>query len=290
MAIDKLHEKIRKLKNPSMLDLSITANVIPGHITQLAENTVKAHGIFCRELMNGLKDAIPAVRFRFDAFALHGGEGLDLLSELMKEAQALGFYVLLDAPGILTPEDAQMTAETVFDTDTYPCDGLLICPYIGSDAIKPFVPYCKADKDLFVVVRSANKSALELQDLMTGSRLVHTAAMDIVSRHGETIFGKNGYSRICAAVSAGAPNSIRAIRSGYKYTYLLVDGLEYPSGNHKNCSYAFDRFGYGAVVCAGASITGAWKENESDGTDYVAQAIDAADRMKKNLARYVTIL
>ena len=288
MSIDKLHDKIRKMKNPSMLDLTAPNDAIPAHVDQ--GNAVVNYAAFCRELMEGVKDVIPAVRFRFDSFALMGADGLSTLSALLKEAQELGYYVLLDAPGILTPEDAQMTAEAIFGGQDYPCDGLLISPYIGSDAIKPFVPYCKADKDLFVVVRSANKSALELQDLMTGSRLVHTAAMDIVSRSGEGIIGKNGYSRVCAAISAGSPNSIRAIRNGYKYSFLLVDGLEYPSGNHKNCSLAFDRFGYGAVVCAGTSITAAWKENGSDGTDYVAQAVEAADRMKKNLNRYVTIL
>ena len=288
MSIDKLHDRIRRMKNPSMLDLTAPKDAIPAHIAQ--GSAVANYAVFCRELMDGLRDTVPAVRFHFDAFALMGAEGLTTLSALLNEAQSLGYYVLLDAPGILTPEDAQMTAEAIFGADSYPCDGLLISPYIGSDAIKPFIPYCKEDKDLFVAVRSANKSALELQDLMTGSRLVHTAAMDIVSRTGENIFGKNGYSRVCAAVSAGSPNSIRAIRSGYKFSFLLVDGLEYPSGNHKNCSLAFDRFGYGAVVCAGTSITAAWKENGTDGTDYVAQAVEAADRMKKNLNRYVTIL
>ncbi|MBQ2893284.1 MAG: hypothetical protein IJE24_04035 [Oscillospiraceae bacterium] len=288
MSIDKLHDKIRKMKNPSMLDLSAPADAIPAHIQQ--GSFVQNYSVFCRELMEGLKDSVPAIRFHFNTFALLGGEGLSALSVLLKEAGELGYYVVLDAPGILTPEDAQMIADTVFGGEDYPCDGLVISPYIGSDAIKPFINACKADKDLFVVVRSANKSALELQDLMTGTRLVHTAAMDIVSRHGENIFGKNGYSRIGAVVSAGAPNSLRAIRNGYKYAYLLVDGLEYPSGNHKNCSLAFDRLGYGAVVCAGASVTAAWKENGTDGTDYVAQAFEAADRMKKNLLRYITIL
>ncbi len=287
MAIDKLHDKIRRMKNPSMLDLTAPQDAIPAHIQQ--GSAIENYALFCRELMQALKETIPAVRFRFDAFALLGGAGLSTLSALLKEAQELGYYVLLDAPGILTPDDAQMTADVIFGGETYPCDGLLISPYIGSDAVKPFVPYCKADKDLFVVVRSANKSALELQDLMTGTRLVHTAAMDMISRLGENLFGKSGYSRVCAAVSAGAPNSIRSIRSSYKYTYLLVDGLEYPSGNHKNCSYAFDRFGYGAVVSAGTSVTAAWKENGTDGTDYIAQAVEAADRMKKNLLRYVTI-
>ena len=288
MAIDKLHERIRRMKNPSMLDLTVSADAIPAHLQQ--GSAVQNYAAFCLELMNGLKDVMPAVRFRFDTFALMDADGLNTLADLLKQAMELGYYVLLDAPGILTPTDAQLTADSLFGTDTYPCDGVLISPYIGSDAMKPFLPYCKADKDLFVVVRSANKSAMELQDLMTGTRLVHTAAMDIVSRHGENLFGKNGYSRVCACVSAGAPNSIRAIRNAYKYTFLLVDGLEYPSGNHKNCSFAFDRFGYGAVVCAGTSITAAWKENETDGTDFVAQAVDAAERMKKNLSRYLTIL
>ena len=72
--------------------------------------------------------------------------------------------------------------------------------------------------------------------------------------------------------------------------FLLVDGLDYPSGNAKNCSHAFDRFGYGAAVCAGPSVTAAWKENETDGHDYVDFAVLAAERMKKNITRYITIL
>ena len=31
-------------------------------------------------------------------------------------------------------------------------------------------------------------------------------------------------------------------------------------GNAKICSYGFDRFGHGAAVCAGVSVTGAWLE------------------------------
>lgn len=290
MSIDKLHERIRKLKNPSMVDFSIQPECLPAHLAQQEGSTVKAYIRFCRELMAGLKDLIPAVRFSFDAFALQGADCLSALSDLMKEATAHGFYVLLDAPGIMTPWSADQAAATLFGTEDYPCDGLVVSPYIGSDAIKPFLPYCKEGKDLFAVVRSPNKSALELQDLLTGSRLVHTAALDMVSRMGENLYGKCGYSRIGAAVSAGAANSLRNIRSAYSRTYLLVDGLDYPSGNHKNCSYAFDRFGYGAVVCAGSSITAAWKEAESVGEDYVELAQQAAERMKKNLCRYVTVL
>ena len=291
MSIDLLHERIRKMKNPSMVDFGVQPDCMPPHLPEEEGSYAAAYARFCRELMEELKDFVPAVRFSFGSFALMGAEGLARLSALLKDASEMGFYVLLDGPEILSPWGADRAAETLFGGEEYPCDGLLISPYIGSDSIKPFLPYCRDNqKDLFVVVRSPNKSAAELQDLLTGTRLVHGAAMDLVNRHGETILGKCGYSRIGAAVSAGAPNSLRSLRGTYSRVFLLVDGLDYPSGNAKNCSYAFDRFGYGAVVCAGPSVTAAWKEEQSDGRDYAEQALRAAERMKKNITRYITVL
>lgn len=290
MSIDALHEKIRKLKNPSMVDFGVKKDCIPNHILEEEGSFTAAYVRFCRELMAGLKGIVPAVRFAMGDFALLGSEGMAQLSLLLKEAAELGYYVVLDAPEITSPWAADRVAEVVFGGENYPCDAMVISPYIGTDAIKPFVPYCKAGKDLFVIVRSPNKSASDLQDLFTGSRLVHNAAADLVNRLGETITGRCAYSRIGAVVSAGSPNSLKNLRNSYRGMYLLVDGLDYPSGNHKNCSYAFDQFGYGAVVCAGPSVTAAWKEAESDGTDYVICAQQAAERMKKNLCRYVTIL
>lgn len=291
MSIDLLHDKIRKLKNPSMIDFGIKQECVPAHLLEEEGSFLKAYARFCRELMEGLKGLVPAVRFPFGAFALMGGEGLEVLSALLRTASNMGFYVLLDSPEILSPWAADRIADTVFgENSPFFCDGLILSPYIGADAIKPFVPACKAGKDIFAAVRCPNASASELQDLITGSRLVHEAAMDLVRRFGEPIFGKCGYSRINALASAGSPNSLKKLRAKYPRTFLLVDGLDYPSGNAKNCSFAFDRFGYGAVVCAGPSVTAAWKNAESDGMDYVELAVAAAERMKKNLTRYVVVL
>ena len=54
----------------------------------------------------------------------------------------------------------------------------------------------KDKKDLFVVARTANKSAPELQDLLAGTRLVHSAAADHVNRYGADTAGKYGYTRV----------------------------------------------------------------------------------------------
>ena len=291
MSVDILHEKIRKLKNPSMVDFGVQAEAIPGHILQEEGTFLSAYVRFCKELMEGLKDIVPAVRLNFDTFALMGAEGISSLTDLLQSAGEMGYYVLLDGPQILSPWGADRAAAGIFGGDFFPCDGLVMDPYIGSDAVKPFLPHCKErEKDLFVVVRSPNKSALEMQDLYTGSRLVHSAVAEMVNRFGESLYGKSGYSRLGAAVSAGSPTSVRTLRGGYNRMFLIVDGLDYPSGNYKNASLAFDRFGFGAVVCAGPLVTCAWRESGSDGKDYVSCAVKAAENMKKNILRYVTIL
>lgn len=279
MAIDSLQEKIRKLKNPSMIDLTVKKEHIPAYILEEEADLCAAYARFCRELMNSLKELVPAVRFSFTAFALLDG-GVTCLKQLMQEAKELGYYVVVDAPEILTPWNADMIAEHLVDLS---CDAIVISPYIGTDAIKPFA---SVSKDVFVVVRSPNKTASELQDLLTGSRHVYDAAAELVNRYA-TKYGKYGYSSVAAAVSAGAPDSLRALRSKYNRLFLLVDGLDYPSGNSKNCSYAFDRFGYGAVVCAGPDVTCAYRET---GEDFVTAAVRAAERMKKNINRYFSIL
>lgn len=292
MSIDILQDRIRKMKNPSVIDFGVTPEHLPQHLLDEEGSVLMAYVRFCRELMEGMKGLVPAVRFSFSTFALMSPEGMVQLSALLHDAKDMGYYVLLDGPAVLSPWDADRTASWCFrDGSRYPCDGLVILPYIGSDAIKPFLPYCAdAQKDLYLIVRTANKSAPELQDLLTGTRLAHVAATDTVKRHGESILGKCGYSRVCAMASASAPTSLRTLRAKYKGVFLLVDGLDYPSGNAKNCSHAFDKFGHGAAVCAGPSVTAAWLDNETDGSDYVVQAVQAAERMKKNLTRYVTIL
>ena len=292
MSIDVLQEKIRKTKSPIMLELSASICDLPPHILSEAPTEAAAYGRLCRELLTHLKDTVPAVRVSFSSFALLGAEGLTQLSEILAYAAKLGYYVVLDAPEILGVHAAERTAQRLFADDTpVPCDALILSGYLGSDCVKPFLPGCKErGKDLFVAIRTANRSAPEIQDLLAGGRLVHIAAADLVSRWGCDMCGKRGYSPVGAMSAANAPDSLRSLRAKYPKMFLLVDGYSAVGANAKNCSYAFDKFGHGAVVCGGGGIVRAWQQAQSDGTDYLHQAQSAVDRMKRNLLRYITIL
>ena len=287
MSIDLLQDKIRKGKCPIIVDFTVKGSQIPAHIRQ-DRDPVDSYAIFCRELMIGMKGIVPGVRFSFDQFALMNG--LSQLSALLKEAAGLGYYVVLDAPSTHSPWAAERAAALLSPESPYPCHCLIADPYAGSDVIKPFLPACKEGKTVFFTVRDPNKSASELQDLMTGSRLVHLAAADLVNRYGEPICGKCGYSQVGALTAATSATAVSGLRSKYSRMFLLVDGLDYPGGNGKICSYGFDKFGHGAAISVGPAITAAWQEAGSDGFDFVQQATRAAERIRNNLTRYFTIL
>ena len=286
MSMDALQLKIRKMKNPSVIDLTVTPEQLPPALLE-GKTFLEAYDRFSTELMEALKEIVPAVRFNFAAFSLQGPAGLMLLNAKLEQAKELGYYVLLDGVESYSVQASAMADKQL----ALPCDGLIVSSYAGSDSIKPYAQFLKEwNKSVFVVLRTANKSASELQDLMTGSRLVYMAAAEMVSRLGESLVGKCGYSHLAGTGAANAPEVLRTLRSKHDRLFLLVDGYDYTNANAKNCSLAFDRLGHGAAVCAGQSVTAAWQNADGVCYDYVQEAVEAAKRMQKNLLRYVTIL
>lgn len=290
MAVDNLQNKIRKGKSMLMVDLSFYPESIPKAILDRNKDICAAYLEYGKALMTGMKGKVSALRFGFAQYALLGDQGLEVLASLLKAADSLGFYVLLDAPEILNARLAEYSAEYFFgEHGRFPCDGIVLSAYLGSDIIKPFLHKCKnANKDVFVLVRSANKSASEIQDLQSGSRLVYAAAADYVNRFSSEYIGKCGYSSVGIIVGATSADSIRNLRAKYPKLFIIADGMDLSGGNAKNCSMAFDRFGHGAIVCVGSSVTEAWKNNASE--DYISASSAQIEKHNNNLKRYVTIL
>ncbi len=289
MSIDSLQSRIRKLKNPSVVMLCLDKSHIPPAYLDRWDTVTEAYCAYAKDLLNALKDAVPAVRFAFGTFAVFGAAGLKALQEILLLASKLGYYVLLDLPEVTSAQEAALVADAIYGDTGWIFDGITMSCYIGSDALKPFLRHMdQNDKDLFLLLRTANKSAQELQDLLTGSRLVYTAAADIAKRVGQPFVGRSGFSRVAGFGPATSADSLQALRGKYPELFLLVDGYDYSGANAKNCSYAFDKLGHGAIVCSGESIVAAWREDA--GADCLAAACSAVERTKKNLTRYIAIL
>lgn len=290
MSIDALQTKMKKQGSALMVDLSVTSDSIPPHFRTVYGDCACMK--YCKQLLQCLKGKAPAVRFSLLHFSLQGVQGIAGLSELLKLANGMGFYTLLDVFGITSAEKAKYAADAIWGQgSTFGCDGILTSGYFGTDIIRPFLPYCeKEKKDLFIVVKTPGKSSSEIQDLLAGSRTVHMAAADYVNRFTAGSIGKYGFSNVCIVVSAAAGDSVRLLRSKYPKLFMLVDGMDCPGANAKNCSFGFNRLGHGAIVGIGNSVTCAWKETGNDGEDFAQEAVAAAERAQKKIDRYITIL
>lgn len=291
MEMERLQKLIRKSKNPVVLDFSLLEGDIPPQILEQEPSFASAWERYGKELLEGMQDSICAVRFSMNMAAAYGSDGMVALAELLRYAKSLGYFVMLDGPASHSAQDCERSAMALFSADcNLSFDALIVSSYIGSDGIRPYTALAaETGKALFVLVRTPNRSAQDLQDLRTGSRLVYMAMADLVNRYsGEQ--GKSGYTGVGVVGAANTANVLETLRSKYNNMFILVDGYEAPGANAKVCASAFDRFGHGAAVCASTDITAAWQCDPWTSGDYLQAAKEAADRIKKNILRYITIL
>ena len=310
MSIDLLQSKIRKLKCPILVGLDPTPELIPPALladcSQGAapgpEALAEAYFRFCKGILEGLRRAVPGVKVQAACFEALGWPGVKAMQEVLALAKKLGYYVLLETLRSDVGHIAALTAQAVFGglrvgeetVFPYPCDGLVLTGYLGSDGVKPYLPYLRGPepKNIFIVVKSSNKSSPELQDLISGDRVVHRAMADLTLRWSMDLFGKCGYGEVGAVVGLSSPTAIQELRRRYDTLFFLVPGYGAQGGVAKHAAYAFDRLGHGAAVCASRSIIGAWREAPADEgePDYLQAALAAVEKMKKQLENYVTVL
>ncbi len=153
MSIDALQTKMKKQGSALVVDLSVTPDSIPPHFRTAYGDSACTE--YCKQLLQCLKGKVPAVRFSLLHFSLLGGQGIAGLSELLKLADSLGFYTLLDVYGLTSAEKAQYATNTVWGQGSaLACDGILTSGYFGTEIIRPFVTDCeKKKKDRFLFVK-----------------------------------------------------------------------------------------------------------------------------------------
>lgn len=307
MSIDVLQEKIRSMKNPVMVGLDPYLPILPRHIVrdaleehgQTPRGAAAAYTRFCTELLDALRGVVPAVKLQSACFEALGADGIAAMQTLSRYATDQGFYVLIDSMRGDVGSVAEIYAQAMFGTvpigstahRLYSCNALTVNGYLGSDGVRPFLPYCKHDeKSIFLLLKTSNKSSREVQDLLSGDRVIYTAMADLAMRWSEGLFGRSGYSQIGAVVGATYPQTLRLLREKYDRLFFLVPGYGAQGGTARNVQGAFDRFGHGAIITASRSIICAWQSSGSDGRDYCAYAVAAAEKMKQDLAEYVTVL
>lgn len=308
MSFDVLQEKIRGMKNPTVAGLDARLEYVPPHIRaeklaafgETRRGAAEAIFTFNCGLMDALSDIVPAVKPQAAYYENLGWEGMEMLERTIQYAKQKGFFVIADskrgdigstatayAEGWLGKTTVGDTRLPGFDTDCVTVNG-----YMGSDAVKPFLTVAEEeDKCLFVLVRTSNPSAVELQDMVAGDRVVYTVMAELVERWGKSSQdSKYGFSRVGAVTGATYPSDLRKLRKQMPNTFLLVPGYGAQGGTAEDVAYAFDPYGRGAIVNSSRGIMCAWQKTGKDGMDYEEAARQAALAMRDDIRAVTPIL
>ena len=149
MSFERLQDKIREKKNPTVAGLDPRLEYVPPFIV---EEKMKQYGQTLRcaaeavydynvGLIDALYDVVPAVKPQSAFYERFGYAGVEVLKRTVDYAKSRGLYVIMDAKrGDIgsTAEgysDAYLGAVKVGDTEIEPfgCDCLTINAYLGSD-------------------------------------------------------------------------------------------------------------------------------------------------------------
>ena len=310
MSMDVLQEKIRQKKNPTVAGLDPKLDYIPQYLRDEAfakygktlKGAAEAYRLFCFGLIDALHEVVPAVKPQSAYFEVLGSAGIEALEAVVAYAKEKGLYVIMDAKRGDIGTTCEAYAEAYLGgiqvedefLSPFDCDSVTVNGYLGTDGIKPFTALCKKNnKSIFLLVKTSNPSSIELQDLITGGRLVHTAMADLAVRltDKEQLVGKSGWSAVGAVVGATHPDDLKNLREKYPNIFFLVPGYGAQGGKAKDVQFAFDQLGHGAIVNSSRGIMCAWKKtDDASGRNYQEAAKAEAIRMRDDICRFVTIL
>jgi orotidine-5'-phosphate decarboxylase len=292
---DRLADAVRT-KGPLCVGLDPRWESLPKVIRDMARGQPEelraafAFSSFCSRVLELAGPYARVVKPQAAFFELGGTQGMMALQMVLRRAKELGFVTILDAKRGDIASTATAYADAAFagctiDGETYPvwdADALTINPYLGRDAVEPFLSAAKAaDRGVFVLVRTSNPGAGLFQDLQCeGKPLYRHVAAEVVKWNAATI-GACGLGDVGAVVGATHPRELAELRAAMPDVWLLVPGYGAQGGTAADVKAAYRADGLGAIVNSSRGVTFPFQPDDPDWeAKVVAAAKKAAEELK----------
>lgn len=248
-----------------------------GHTARAAA----AFGLFLDGVIEAVRDLAVAVKPNVAFFERYGAPGWDCLCGISRKAREAGLLVIADAKrgdiGSTAEAYADALLGTLPDTPGPWVDAVTVNPYLGSDSLEPFLRAAEAGgRGLFVLVRTSNRSAGDLQDLDCGGMPLYIRVAEMVRKLGESLVGESGLSSVGAVVGATAPREAARLREALPGVPFLVPGYGAQGAGAADLLPTFLPGGRGAVINASRSILYAYESREGPWRSAVRAAASEA--------------
>ena len=224
---------------------------------------------FNRAIIAATRDLVCAYKPNLAFYLARGSAGIDDLAQTVA-AIPPDLPIILDAKFGDIESSARGYARFAFET--LGVDAVTVSPYLGADALAPFLEY--EERAVFLLAHTSNPTARDLQEARVAPddeplyvRVVRYAK-DLTS-----------LGHIGLVVGATFPQQLQAVRATNPTAVFLVPGIGAQGGNMaETVEFASNNAGIGPIINASRSIIYA-----SNGDDYASAARAAAVKLRDEI-------
>lgn len=224
---------------------------------------------FNRAIIDATKDLVCTYKPNLAFYLTRGAQGIDELAQTIASIPR-NIPIVLDAKFGDIESSARGYARFAFET--LGVDAVTVNPYLGADALAPFLEY--NDRAIFLLAHTSNPSSRDFQDALLESAPLYTrvAQFAATSQHK---------SQIGLVVGATFPEQLRIVREANPGAIFLIPGIGAQGGSVADAvAFGKNDAGVGPLINASRSIL--YASNRDDYANAArAAAIQTRDEINK---------
>jgi orotidine-5'-phosphate decarboxylase len=239
---------------------------------------------FCCEIVEACAPSIVAIKPQLAFFEARGLDGMRALVEVLTVARSRGLLTIADAKRGDIGSTSAAYAEAFLGHGDFGCDAVTVNPYLGSDAIAPFVARVRDGRGLFVLVKTSNPSSGEFQDCAAPEHPLWETVAARVHGWGSDFVGTHDLSPVGAVIGATYPDHARRARELMPNSVILVPGYGTQGASADDAIAAVRPDGLGVIVNASRSLMYAYLKQVGPLPGQAAAAAAESMRIELNAA------
>lgn len=301
---DRLNEAILAKKSALCVGLDPKLKQIPEFIrdekfafysnalTAAAESIIA----FNKQIIDSVCDLVPAVKLQIAFYEQYGHEGIRAFEETLWYAKDKGLVTIADIKRSDLGANAEAYAKAFLgkvdlngtEGFSYDADAVTVSAYMGWDSVRPFLEEARQyGKGVFVMVKSANQSAADVQDLEMVNKLsIYEIMANYVDSWGADEIAGSGYSMLGAVVGVNFEDQARRLREMMPASIILVPGFGANGRSASDVKALFNADGLGALINVGSQVSYAYLNSDTfTEWDFSVAARQAVLDINEELAR-----
>ena len=269
MTQEALFDKIKFKKSFLCVGLDIDLEKIPSHLKKQEDPIFT----FAKEIIDATHSYAVAYKPNlafFESYGVQGWKAFEKITGYLNEHYS-DHFIIADAKRGDIGNTAARYAKAFFET--YEVDAVTVAPYMGQDAVEPFLTF--KDKHAILLALTSNPGAFDFQFTEAEGQKLYEKVL-------RTSLEWKGSDQLMYVVGATKAEALASIRKIVPNAFLLVPGIGAQGGSLEAVSQAGLNKQCGLLVNSSRGII-----YKSQDKDFAIAAAAEAQKLQEEMAVYL---